>query len=333
MSTEKPCPFCDFSAHFGAMTSDRGPVITIDCPGCGRYRITTVLQSVLANTREDLTEVRGWVYDQNALGAAPELDTSILDSVRQRRAPSLADKIDRLLLALVRDRPYPSEPIPLWVPHLLAATHAKDLAEIRWIAGFLEKHGWLAIEVSPAGAPSERFPWSATAAIAGPMHESLVVTPEGYLRAEELLRVTAPSDQGFVAMSFSQEMRIAYDRGIEPAIIAAGYRPIRVDRTEHINKIDDEIIAQIRRSRFVVADFTEHKSGVYFEVGYAMGREIPVIWCCRKDQIKGLHFDVRQFNCIDWETPEELQARLQTRIEAAIGDGPLKRASPAGKGG
>jgi hypothetical protein len=35
-----------------------------------------------------------------------------------------------------------------------------------------------------------------------------------------------------------------------PAIRDSGYEPMRIDRKEHINKIDDEIIAEIRRSCF-----------------------------------------------------------------------------------
>jgi hypothetical protein len=37
-----------------------------------------------------------------------------------------------------------------------------------------------------------------------------------------------------------------------------------------------------------------------------------------------LHFDIRQYNCIDWQTPEKLAARLQPHIEAMLGDGPYK---------
>lgn len=36
---------------------------------------------------------------------------------------------------------------------------------------------------------------------------------------------------------------------------------------EHANKIDDEIIAEIRRSAFLVADFTGQRQNVYFETG------------------------------------------------------------------
>jgi hypothetical protein len=50
----------------------------------------------------------------------------------------------------------------------------------------------------------------------------------------------------------------------------------RVDQKHHhLNKVDDEIIAEIRRSRFLVADFTcepgKVRGGVYFEAGFAMG--------------------------------------------------------------
>lgn len=323
MNTENLCPLCKVPAQFGPMTAENGPVVRIDCPG-GQYRLTREASAILNATDTDFAEVRGWVYDQNLLGVVPLLNTEALASLRKRPPFSIAEKIDRLLLALVRDRSYPAGPVPVRAPHLAAATHAKDDKEVRWIGTFLDTHGWARFGTSLAHLPDEASPWDSSVTVAAPTFETLLVTPEGYLKAEELFRKATPSAQGFVAMSFSEEMRSVFDRAIDPAILAAGYRPLRVDRTEHINKIDDEIIAQIRRSRFVVADFTEHRSGVYFEVGYALGREVPVIWCCRKDQVKDLHFDVRQFNCVDWQTPEELCTRLQVRIEAAIGDGPLK---------
>jgi hypothetical protein len=66
-----------------------------------------------------------------------------------------------------------------------------------------------------------------------------------------------------------------------------------------------------------------HRGGVYFEAGYAMGRGLPVIWTCKRDDIDTLHFDVRQYNCIDWTAPGDLATRLQKRIEALLGRGPI----------
>ncbi len=119
--------------------------------------------------------------------------------------------------------------------------------------------------------------------------------------------------------------------GIEPAIRDSGYKALRVDQKEHINKIDDEIIAEIRRSRFVVADFTSRegqpRGGVYFEAGFAYGIAIPVICMCRTDLIGSVHFDTRQFNHITWEDPTDLYTKLRNRIGAVIGDGPLPQRS------
>jgi nucleoside 2-deoxyribosyltransferase len=112
--------------------------------------------------------------------------------------------------------------------------------------------------------------------------------------------------------------------GLQKAIVDAGYLPMRIDSKEHVNKICDEIIAEIRRSKLLVADFTGQRGGVYFEAGFAMGLALPVIWTCRKDDMPNIHFDTRQYNCIDWETPDELANRLLKRIEAVIGRGPLK---------
>ena len=102
---------------------------------------------------------------------------------------------------------------------------------------------------------------------------------------------------------------------------------MRIDRKEHVNKIDDEIVAEIRRARFVVADFTHGdtgaRGGVYYEAGFAHGLDIPVIFTCRKDRLDDVHFDTRQYNHIVWETPEELQDRLAKRIAAVLGDGPI----------
>ena len=72
----------------------------------------------------------------------------------------------------------------------------------------------------------------------------------------------------------------------------------------------------------IVVDFTGRRGGVYFEAGFALGLDLPVTWTCRKDDMQGLHFDIRQYNTIDWETREEPALRLQHRIEAAVGKGP-----------
>ena len=86
---------------------------------------------------------------------------------------------------------------------------------------------------------------------------------KGTTGGDELRREVnvSESTQCFIAMWFHESTTDALERGIEPAIEETGYEPLRIDRKEHINQIDDEIIAEIRRSRFLVADFTHGEDG------------------------------------------------------------------------
>ena len=169
-------------------------------------------------------------------------------------------------------------------------------------------------------------------AFEGEGYSQLILTPAGWAEVERLKGVNVESAIGFVAMSFHPEFSDLYDHGIAPGIVAAGYESFRIDRAEHSNRIDDEIIASIRRTRFLVADFTTQRGGIYFEAGYALGLGLRVIWLVRADELENVHFDNRQYNFIRWQPGEweALQRALKNRIEATIGAGPCSR-SPSAK--
>ena len=127
-------------------------------------------------------------------------------------------------------------------------------------------------------------------------------------------------------MWFSDEMRDVYDHGIAPGIRDAGFTPCRIDERRDANKIDDAIIAEIKGSRFVVADMTHGHDGVrgsvYFEAGYASGLGRDMIYSCREDCLDKLPFDTRQYRHIVWKAPEDLRtppAELAKTIRGRIG--------------
>lgn len=134
---------------------------------------------------------------------------------------------------------------------------------------------------------------------------------------------SSESSNAFVAMWFADEMSVAYETAIAPAIEQWDYTPVRIDRREHNNRIDDEIISEIRRSRFVVADFScggdGARGGVYYEAGFAAGLGKQVIFTVRLGDLDRVHFDTRQFNHIVWEAAEDLRTGLENRIGATIG--------------
>jgi ribosomal protein S27E len=162
------------------------------------------------------------------------------------------------------------------------------------------------------------------AVLSGPQY---TVTMDGWNRIEELKTSGRSLTQCFVAMAFRKDTDDIWGKVIEPAIKDAGYKPYRIDREHHVNRIDDEIIAQIRRSRFMVADFTLQRGGVYFESGMMHGLGRNVIWMCHESELapeKGLHFDIRQYNFLTYNDPDEaIKKQLYDRILAIEGEGPL----------
>ena len=61
---------------------------------------------------------------------------------------------------------------------------------------------------------------------------------------------------------------------------------------------------------------------MYYEAGFAMGLGFQSFWSCRKDARKDRHFDIRQYNCIFWDTPETLREQMANRIVSILGRGP-----------
>lgn len=82
----------------------------------------------------------------------------------------------------------------------------------------------------------------------------------------------------------------------------------------------------------MVADFTNHKSGVYYEAGYVAGLARPgewrVIHGCPRDQLDDLPFDVKPINMIAYSEPAELAENLKQRILGWLGEGPFAGRGP-----
>ncbi len=141
-------------------------------------------------------------------------------------------------------------------------------------------------------------------------------TWKAYQRIDEMETSGRTSNRAFVAMAFAQKYDEIWLNVIRPGILDAGYNPIRVDKEEHAERIDDFIISQIRRCRFLVADFSGQRNGVYFEAGFALGLGRRVIWMCDDSERDEVHFDTRQFNHIMYTDLAKARRQLTNRIVA-----------------
>jgi len=130
------------------------------------------------------------------------------------------------------------------------------------------------------------------------------LTMRGWERARELKATRARPDKAFIAMSFSDDpnLKDMFEKGFRPALKACGYDDAdRLVLPEPDSKMCDAILAEVKRSGIVLADFTEQKPNVYYEAGFAQGLGTTVIKTCRKDDLGNCHFDTRQYPHIEWE--------------------------------
>jgi nucleoside 2-deoxyribosyltransferase len=237
-------------------------------------------------------------------GEAPPVILNSNVQALLRRAPRLAvpEKRDRLLELMAQETEIAGAATKWNAFNDYPLVPTRNEAEAMWLLDSLEAAGLIRHTDKGGGA----------------------LTMAGWERVSQLRQAGPNSGFAFVAMSFAPEMSALYDEAIAPAVREAGYEPIRVDRKEHANSIDDEIIGNIRKARFMVADFTGNRAGVYFEAGMMTGLGRTVIWMCDKKELEKVHFDVRQRSFIVWASMEEARKRLRERIVAIEGEGPNK---------
>ena len=259
-----------------------------------------------------------WLCEQRRTGTeVPKIQSDVLDLVRSRQPLSVPSRLTAALLFLGNNISELGDYLTIGVANddtyrCSAFTNLRNLKEISELYLMLRNTGFVEGQFSLSGSANVR------------------PTASGWLELENLAQRKVNSSQAFVAMWFHNSTNDTYFKGIAPALSATGYKPVRIDKKEHNNKIDDEIIAEIRRSRFLVADFTceprNVRGGVYYEAGFAQGLDIPVIWTCRDTSIPDLHFDTRQYSHIIWKEASDLFLQLKNKIGATIGDGPLPKA-------
>ena len=146
------------------------------------------------------------------------------------------------------------------------------------------------------------------------------VTFQGLQYIESLNQPNKSSKNIFVAFNFSDELNTIFNTHVKEAIEELGfiYTIVNQNSTEHDKAISDEIIAKLKSSRIVIADFTNHRNSVYFEAGFAMGMKIPIIWTCKKGHIDELSFDTRQYPHLEWKDGEDLKKQISDRIQVLV---------------
>ena len=120
-----------------------------------------------------------------------------------------------------------------------------------------------------------------------------------------------------------------YNKAVHPILKEFSIRPLRIDRIEHNDDIDDKIFQLLNESDLCIADLTYARPSVYYEAGYAFASGKPVIYISRKDHFitnsgkvnddLRIHFDLQMKNIIPWTSPNDIfRSKLSKRINFAI---------------
>jgi nucleoside 2-deoxyribosyltransferase len=144
----------------------------------------------------------------------------------------------------------------------------------------------------------------------------------------------------FIASAFGHEdVDVIYDSCVVPTLRKLSVTPLRVDRVEHNEEIDNKIFELLDSSDFLIADLTYARPSVYYKAGYATGKSKPVIYtvkgdhfAARVDDLYGnfrVHFDIQMKNIISWREPNQsFSNKLLKRAQHVLR--PLERQNQIG---
>ena len=122
-------------------------------------------------------------------------------------------------------------------------------------------------------------------------------------------------NQVFVIMKFGDpELDSAFEGVIEPIIRDNGLDALRVDKIQDSGKINDQILENIAKSKFIISDLSGERPNCYYETGFAhaLGKEL-ILTIREKEKI---HFDLAGYRFITWSTESDLRKKLTERIKS-----------------
>lgn len=339
--TTDSCLFCDSSCTTKTEIRDSGsrkyPYMWVGCPICGDYFLSEILMSEIASRRQTMSpqskincahrcvtlkkEIQGstegkvypfWI----TLGEKDYLEVSKYSNDRLINIDDIAteyvdhaDKPYKLLNILSNQlgqkgafqfvKPTSENLILTKIP----------TGELEAILHFLVKKGFI------SNGKLQQSPQDQFAEIRS--SQTFCLTIEGWEMIRE--RYTGiDSKNVFIAMKFDwpdKQRELAMIDAVQKACAVFGYEAKRVDEF-HTGYITDRIISDIKKSRFIVADFTFNNPGVYYEAGYAKALGKNVFHIIDEAHTSNLHFDIKQVNYKTWKEPGDITQKLSDWIGA-----------------
>jgi hypothetical protein len=120
----------------------------------------------------------------------------------------------------------------------------------------------------------------------------------------------------FVIMPFSEDFLTVYEEAIKPACNKAGFESLRVDELEGVYNINQKIIEHIFDSDAIIADLTNWRPNVFYELGVAHAIDNKTIMIIQKKD--PVPFDVHSYRCIEYEQTDAGLDKLLTGLVSSL---------------
>ncbi len=345
------CPICGSISH---NEYNKFIQLHVNCFRCGIFRLNESGQNEIGaqeNNKkyddEKKANISGWIRENQ--GSMITLNSEKIKSLMTLNNLSVAEKADKILKYLAKQFPVAGTPLNHAfdrVGNLIRQMKHVELRDKQFNDNISNILPLLSVG-RIINYDEYKFIWN-DYLIKTKLYildeQPRIITPVGWAYLESLRQANPESKKAFVAMWFTDEMKEICEKHIKPAAEKAGdYKAKPINDKDYNGDINDEIIGEIRSSRFIIADFTGNRGGVYYEAGFAHGLNIPVIYTCREDWFnqfvkqsimikdsKGkedekelnifsqIHFDINHHNFIVWKDGKNLYEQLFKRIKATI---------------
>lgn len=299
------CPICGKHSNGNYIIVDeidKNGYKTVNCSKCGNFQLNEdVIQTY---NYIFYYKLACWIREQNDyFGNSPKINKEMIENLLNIKDKKIKEKFDLMMnyLNLLNDSRWLDENILVkcWMKN----TNDLDLLIKKAIKDNL-------IEAQEGKLVTREYQY--------PSFKNL--TFDGLEYVENLKNPNQSSKNIFVAFNFEDDLNEVFNVHLNKAITENGFNYVVVnqDNVEHNKSINDEIIVKLKSSRIVIADFTNHRNSVYFEAGFAMGMNIPIIWTCQDGHDKEMSFDTRQFPHIIWKNKDDLVKQVIDRIKVIL---------------
>ncbi len=283
------CPICNSPA---TITRNRPKSESyIKCFRCGNYSISDLTFDLPNLSTQQIVNISGWIRENKDI----IIDNEKLKSLMTLRTLSVSEKANNILKYLAKQFPVAGSHINYdfnKVGTILSVIKNQTFPESKNDPFFkmFNREGPKLLSLVSVGriVNNNEFNYILDTYLSkekGYISELFnKITPKGWAYLDSLRQPNPDSKKVFVAMWFTDEMNEICESYIKKAAEkAGGYKAAPINEKDYNGDINDEIIGEIRNSKFVIADFTGNRGGVYFEAGFAYGLNIPVIYTCRED--------------------------------------------------